>query len=160
RKAADRANQLAAQDPEAKTRRGEILAETADVQQLAKQYKDAAGTYAVILNEKLLPGRDEELSVSQITALHLAGDFAASDAAIQKFRDTFPRSTLTPAVLFRHAENAYFALLQADKIPDTAQRLRDVGRLLDETIKRYQVVVDKYPDFPQVNLARYGVGMA
>jgi TolA-binding protein len=159
RKAADRANQQAATDPEARTRRGEILAETADVQQLAKQYKDAAGTYAVVLNEKLLPGREEELSLGQITALHLAGDHAASDAACVKFRETFPKSTLTPAVSFRHAENAYFALLQADKIPDTAMRLREVGRLLDETAKRYQVVVDKYPDYPQVNLARYGLGM-
>ena len=49
RKAAEQAGQMAAADPDAKARRGDILLELADTQQLAKQYKDAAGTYAQIM---------------------------------------------------------------------------------------------------------------
>jgi TolA-binding protein len=147
-------------DPEAKTRRGEILAETADALQLLRQYKEAAATYNSVISDKLLTNRDEELTLSMATALHLAGDFDGSDKACLHFRETFPRSTLTPAVLFRHAENAWFALLQAEKMTDTAARLKEVARLTDEAIKRYQAVADRYPDFAHVNLARYGLGTA
>jgi cellulose synthase operon protein C len=159
RRAAERSQQLASSDPEAKARRGEALVELADTQQLAKQYKEAANTYQQVLNEKTLPARDEEISQRLITALHLAGDYPASDQAIARFLQAYPKSTLLPAVLFRHAENAYFSLLAAEKIPDANQRAKEVARLSDETAKRYQVVIDKYPEFGYVNLARYGVGM-
>ena len=60
--------------------------------------------------------------------------------------------------------NAYFATLQAEKQSRTSRhalvRQKEVARLTEETIKRYQVVVDKYPDFAHVNFARYGIGMA
>ncbi len=49
RKAADRAGQTA------KAHRGEILLELADTQQLARQYRESAGTYNQILAGKLLP---------------------------------------------------------------------------------------------------------
>ena len=162
RKAADRAGQLAASDPEAKTRRGEILAETADTLLLARQYKEAAATYNAVVADKTLPNREEELTLSMATALHLAGDYDGSDKVCLRFRESFPKSTLTPAVLFRYAENAYFATLQAEKQPDVGAlvRQKEVTRLTGETIKRYQVVVEKYADFAHVNLARYGIGMA
>src|SRR5262249_17806069 len=108
RTAADRAGQLATQYPEAKARRGEILLEMADVQQSVKSYKDAAGVYQQLLNDKLLPERTEEIMQRLATAHHLAGDFAASDQVCSAFRAAHPKSTLLPAVLFRHAENAYF----------------------------------------------------
>src|SRR5262249_22149601 len=144
----------------AKVRRGEILAELADIQQLAKQYKEAAADYLQILNEKLLPQREEELTLSLATAYHLAGDYSKSDDVCVRFRDTFPKSVLLPAVLFRHAENAYFAMLQAEKMPNPQDRARETARWNDEVLKRSQVVVEKYPEFPQVNLARYGLAMA
>ena len=147
RKAADRAAQLAANDPEAKARRGEILAETGDALQLLGQYKEAAATYNAVIGDKILPAREEELTLSMAIALHLAGDYDGSDKACARFRESYPKSTLTPAVLFRRAENAYFALLQAEKMTDTAARLKETARLTDEAIKRYQVVVDKYPDY-------------
>jgi len=159
RRAAERSQQLASSDPEAKVRRGEALLELADTQQLAKQYKEAANTYQQVLTEKGLPARDEELAQRQITALHLAGDYGASDQAVARFLQAYPKSTLLPAVLFRHAENAYFSLLAAEKIADVNQRAKEVARLADETAKRYQVVIDKYPEFGYVNLARYGIGM-
>lgn len=159
RRAAERSQQLVTTDPEAKVRRGEALLELGDTQQLAKQYKEAAGTYTAVINEKTLPLREEEISQRLITALHLAGDYAGSDQAVARFLQAYPKSTLTPAVLFRHAENAYFTLLAAEKIPDAGTRAKEVARLSDETAKRYLTVIGKYPEFTYVNLARYGVGM-
>jgi TolA-binding protein len=158
--AADRANQLAANDPEAKTRRGEILLELADAQQLTKQFPDAAATYNQILNEKLLPQREEEIVQDVAAAFHLAGNYAESDKVCERFRTSYPASPLLPAVLFRYAENAYFSAQAADKLPNPPDRQRETAKWLDETVKRYQVVVDKYPESPNVNLARYGLGMA
>jgi TolA-binding protein len=160
RKAADRANQAAGNDPAAKTRRGEILLEMADTQQLAHQYKDAVATYNQILNDKLLSSREEEVIQHLVTALHLAGDYNEADKLCQRFREAHPKSVLLPAVLFRHAENAYFQALAAEKLPNPAERDREVKRWTDEAIKRYQLVVEKCPEFAHVNLARYGLGMS
>ena len=160
RKAADRANQIASADPAAKTRRGEILLEMADVHELAHQPKEAAAVCNQILNEKLLPQRDEEVMQRLATALHLTGDFNESDKVCLRFREAHPKSVLLPAVLFRHAENAYFSALAAEKLPNPADRTREQNRWNYEAIKRYQVVVEKYPEFTHVNLARYGLGMA
>ncbi|MGH7173975.1 MAG: tetratricopeptide repeat protein, partial [Gemmataceae bacterium] len=160
RKAGDRANQIANSDPAAKPRRGEIFLEMADTQQLAQQYKEAAATYNQILNEKLLPPREEEVLQHLATALHLAGDYKESDKVCLRFRDTHPKSVLLPAVLFRHAENAYFSALAAEKLSNPADRTREKNRWTDEAIKRYQVVIQKYPEFAHVNVARYGLGLA
>jgi TolA-binding protein len=159
RQAADRAGQIGQNDPDAKARRGEILLELADTQQLDKLYKDAAATYSQILNEKALPQRGEEVLEHQITALHLAGDYAPSDQLCQSFQQTYPKSILLPAVAFRFAENACFAALAAEKNPNLPNRAQELARLNDEVIKRYQVVIDKYPEFSYVNLARYGLAM-
>jgi TolA-binding protein len=160
RKAADRAGQMAATDPGAKARRGEILLELADTQQLINQHKEAAATYTQILDGKLLTGRDEEVLQHLAAALHLAGDFAGSDKVCQRFREAYPKSVLTPAILFRHAENAYFAALAAEKLTNPAERTKEVNRQSDEAIKRYQALLDKYPEFAHANLARYGLAMA
>ena len=160
RKAADRAAQLSQSgDAEAKTRRGEILIELADTQQQAGLSKDAAGIYEAVINEKLLPARDEELLQRRISALHLAGDYPNSDATVLKFQQTYPKSTLLPIVAFRNAENAWFQMLAAEKLPDANTRQKEVARWQDETTKRYQHVVEKYPEYPHVSLARYGMGM-
>ena len=160
RTAADRANQLAAADPDAKTRRGEILLELADAQQLTKQFGDAANSYNQILNEKLLPPRDEEIVQDLGAAQHLAGNYAESDKTCERFRTTYPASPLLPGVMFRYAENAYFSALAAEKLPNPPDRQRETAKWLDETIKRYQAVVDKFPESPNVNLARYGLSVA
>jgi TolA-binding protein len=157
RRAADRAQQQTGTDPGAKARRGEMLLELADTQQLAKQFKEAAATYNQIVNEKILPQREEECVQRQATALHLAGDFAGSDQVCQRFQQQYPKSSLLPAVLFRQAENAYFTALEAGKNPSRAQ---EAVRLHEEAAKRYKVVVDKFPEFAYVNLARYGLAMA
>jgi TolA-binding protein len=154
RQAAERAQQMAGMDPEARERQGEILLELADTQQLLKQYREAAGTYNQILNDKILPTRQEETSQRLIAALHLAGDFNESDKACARFQERFPQSPLLPLVLFRHAENSYFRALAAEKGDP-----KELARLRDETIKRYQVIIEKYPETPHINLARYSQGL-
>src|SRR5205823_14008557 len=99
RQAAERAQQILATDPEAKDRRGEILIEMGDTQQLLKLYKEAVATYAQILNEKIVPQREEEILQRQATALHLGGDYNESDKVCQRFVAQFRASTLLPAVL-------------------------------------------------------------
>ncbi len=163
RKAADKANQRATSnppDPGGKQRRGEALVELAEAQQFARQFKDAASTYNQVLNEKLLPGRDEETMQHLAAAWQLAGDYNESDKVCVKFGTAHPKSTLLPAVLFRHAENAYFMALAAEKLPNPADRARDTKKHNDEAIKRYKAVIEKFPELAQVNLARYGLGMA
>jgi TolA-binding protein len=155
RRAADKAQQLSGADPEAKTRRGEILLELADTQQLGKQFKEAAATYAQILGEKILPQREEEVMQRQAAALHLAGDYAASDQVCVQFQKAYPKSSLLAAVLFRQAENAHFLALAAEKNKNLPER----DKLNDEAARRYQAIVDKYPDFPFAGLARYGLAM-
>jgi TolA-binding protein len=161
RKAADRAGQLAQgnpPDPEAKVRRAEILADLADTFQTTKQHKEAADVYKQLLAENLLPARREEFTLSQATALHLAGDYNGSDALCSQFTQQFPGSVFLPAIAFRQAENAYFNMLAVEKLPASPERQANQTKWLDESIKRYSVVVEKYPEFAQVSLARYGLG--
>jgi TolA-binding protein len=157
RRAAEKAGQML--DAEAKARRGEILFETADAQQLAKQFKEAAATYTTILNDKLTPTREEEAAQGVPAALQLAGDYAESDKACQRFRDAYPKSPLLPAVSFRFAENACFSAQAAEKLPNPDDKKRETAKWYDEALKRYQTVVDRYPESPNVNLARYGLAM-
>src|SRR5262249_9179712 len=144
RRAADLAR---ANDPGVRARRGLILIEMADVQQAAKLHKEAAATCAQLLGEKLLPDREEEVMQRQATALHLAGDYADPDKVGTGSRAAPPKSPLLPAVLFRHAENAAFAALAAEKNAGLPNRAQAVAQLRDEAVKRYQAVVDKFPEF-------------
>src|SRR5262249_8160831 len=129
RQAAERARELSAADPEAKERRGEILLELADTQQLLRQHPEAAAAAPPIPNDKLLPQRDEEVVQRLATALHLAGDYNESDKVCARFQQLFPKSTLTPAVLFRQAENSYFRTLAAEKNPALANRAQELPKL-------------------------------
>lgn len=159
RAAADKANQMAGSDPEAKARRAEMLLEVADTQQLAKQYKEAAGTYEQLLNEKTLPARTEELTHRLIAALHLAGDYPRSDQVANQFLQQFPESPLRVPVLFRLAENAYFLALAAEKRQDLPNRQAELTRMFDEAGKRYAAVVEKGGEFERLSLARFGLAM-
>jgi len=158
RQAADRAGQMGT-DPEARERRGEILLEIADTQQQLNQHKEAAGTYNQLLNDKFLPRREEEIAQRLISALHLAGDFNESDKACARFLEKYPQSPLLPAVMFRQAENSYFRILAAEKNPNAAERAKEMARWQDDTIKRYQAVIAKFPEAPQINTARYSLGL-
>jgi TolA-binding protein len=157
RKAADRAS---AADPETKARRGLILLEMIDIQQGAKLYRDAVNVCNQLLNEKLLPDREPEVLQSLATALHLAGDYTESDKVCVRFQGTHGNSPLLPAVLFRYAENAAFAARGIENNPGAPNRAQELKRLQEETVKRYQALVEKFPEFSQINLARYGLALA
>lgn len=157
RKGAERANQLAGSDPQAKARRGEILIDMADAQQLVKQFNEAAATYSTVINEKHHPQRVEESLERQTTALHLAGKFKESDDACVKFQQTYPQSVLLPMVLFRMAENAYLVATTAANKPDLPNREQELPKLFGEAIKRYRPLIEKYPEFEYVQIARNGL---
>ncbi|MDB5300570.1 MAG: hypothetical protein JWO87_2233 [Phycisphaerales bacterium] len=153
RRAADKANALAAADPEARARRGDILMELGDTQQLLKQYKEAAATYQQVVSEDAKSDRAEEAVQRRVTALHLAGQFADSDALADEFQKTYPKSTLLPAVWFRQAENLYLTAVASASGPNPKPReVQD--KLFDGAIARYQRVVEKYPEFEYIDLAR------
>lgn len=153
KKAADRAGQMAGANPpdaRARARRGEMLMDLAEAQIVAKQYKEAAATYATVLNDKLAPEREDEAALNQATAYQLAGDYAESDRACERFRQRHKGSTLLPAVMFRQAENASLRALAS----------AEAARHNDDAIKRYAELIERYPEYAHVNLARQGLGMA
>ncbi len=156
RRAAERANQFAERDPSAKVRRGDILLELADTQQLVKMFREAAQTYQQVLNEKLNPDRAEEAAQRLVTALHLGGQYRESDEAAKKFEQQFPKGTLLPAVLFRVAENAFMAASAAAAEAGRASR-EELTKQFTEAIARYQRLLKQFPDFPQANLAKHGM---
>lgn len=151
RAAADRANQMAAQDPEAKGRRAEILLELADTQLEASRAKEAAATYETIWNEKLLPAKAEETLQRLVAAYHLAGDLQKSEERIAQFKQQFPNSTLMPLALFRGAENAYAKAEELAK-----QKKPEAKAAFADAQKKYAEVVAKYPEFARVNRAKFG----
>jgi TolA-binding protein len=160
RKAADRSQQLAASDPGARARKGEELLEMADAMQRIHQHREAAAVYAQVLTEKLLPGRDDEVSHGLAAAWQLAGDYDQSDKVCDEFIKKRPKSPLLPAVLFRHSENATLRAVAAEKVTDPNQRRQQVAQQNDEALKRYQALLSRYPNFEHANLARLGLALA
>jgi cellulose synthase operon protein C len=161
-----RANQLDPNVyPDAKTRRGEIRLEMADYALLVDEGKRAAAEYQQILAEKLLPDREEEVTVRLAQARHLAKEFAESDATCQEFVRKFPQSPLLAAIAFTYAENAYFKALALEKTPipggqaQAPQRAKDLAVLYDETIKRTEDVLRKFPEYPKILLVRHSLAL-
>jgi cellulose synthase operon protein C len=159
RQAAERAQRISDQDPDAKARRGEILLEMADQMQRIWQNKEAATVYGQLLNEKTLPERDEEIMQRWSSALHLAGAYDDSDKACLAFMQRFGQSTLMPAIQFTYAENSYFRIVALEKNPNAAERAKEMPKLFDETVKRLQAVIAKFPEFAKINVARYSLGL-
>ncbi len=159
RQAAERAQKYSDQDPDAKIRRGEVLMEMADQMQRIWQNKEAAAIYNQLLNDKTLADREEEIMQRWTSALHLSGDYNESDKACLKFQERFPQSTLTPAVLFAYAENSFFRIVAVEKNPNQAERTKELPKLFEETTRRFQKVIEKYPEFAKINVARYSLGL-
>jgi TolA-binding protein len=157
RQAAEKAQQLANNDATARQRRAEILLELADTQQLAGQSREAAGVYEQLLNEKVLTHRAEELTQRLADAWHLAGDYQRSDQICDQFLKTFPQSPLRPAVAFRQAENSYFVAVNLAKNPNAPKAERD--KAFDAAAARFQAIIDKYPEFERLSLARYSLAV-
>jgi len=160
RRASDLAGQLARSDPAAKIRRGDILLELGDAQQLAGRYREAAGTYQRALAEKNNPQRDQEAMQRQAAALHLAGDYANSDVVCGKFEQAYPKSVLLPEVLFCGAENAYLTAVKVARNVNLPNRARELAKRFAPAIARYRRVIERHPGFARVNHARQGMGMS
>jgi TolA-binding protein len=146
-KAAEKAKQAAAVDPDAKARRGEILMELADAQQMARKYKEAAAAYELLITEGYA-GAAEAALQGQAISLHLVGLYKESDDLCQKFLTTYPRSVLAPNVLYHSAQNAFHL---------AAANAAEQARLRGEAIARYKKLVATYPEFEQISLARHGL---
>ncbi len=156
KKAADKAN--ASKDPSAKARRGDILLDLADNLSLNKQSKEAAALYHQVVTENANPDRNEEATQREVTALHLAGQYKESDELAKKFEATYPKSTLLPAVLFRSAENVYLQTVSSANTPKTLTS-EQLNAMYEDAIKRYQRVIEKYPEFPYISMAKQGVAL-
>jgi tetratricopeptide (TPR) repeat protein len=119
--------------------RGVVFLELAALHQQAGQHREAAALFALVLDQKLTPGREEEVRQRRLSALNLAGDHTAVLQSAEHFLRTYPRSALRPEVVFRRAESAYF-----------------LGRL-DEAARGYQEVIDKFPESGNGTAAQYGL---
>src|SRR5262249_46272390 len=64
-----------------------------------------------------------------------------------------------PAVLFAYAENSFFRIAAAEKNPNQAERAKELAKLYEETASRFKKVIEKYPEFPKINVARYSLGL-
>ncbi|OWK36737.1 tetratricopeptide repeat protein [Fimbriiglobus ruber] len=159
RKAAEKANQMAASDPDAKSRRHEILFDLADAVQLAKQYKEAAQIYEQLWNEQTaLPARREEVLQRLTASLGAAGEFDRSNQRCDEYRKAYPQGVLTPAVAFRSAENSFARAVELAKANDK-NRAAELKQKYDEAAGKFKEIVDKYPEFERVSFARFGIGV-
>jgi tetratricopeptide (TPR) repeat protein len=148
----------------ARSRRGEILLELADIHHRASQHKDAAALFSEVMKDDLLPERASEVLQRRLTALNLAGIYGESHKACVDFQQAYPKSVLLPEVLFRRAESAYFLGLSAEpnaNVPGAGQEAarRELARLVDEAVRHYQLVAEKFPESAQASPARFGLAL-
>lgn len=160
RKAADKTKEFADKDPDAKARRYDMLFELGDSLAVAKLPKDAAAVYEGLWNENnQLPAlRREEVLQRLAVALGTAGEYQRSDDRANEFRRTFPQSTLTGAVAFRSAENAYSRALDIAKLNDK-NKADELKQKYDEAVGKFKEVADKFPEFERANHARLGAAV-
>ena len=123
-------------------RRAEAMRESAEVHERLGQFTEAADLYAQMCADRVASGHDEEWLQREVTARTLAGDPAASEKLAALFEQTYPRSVLTPEVILRRGENAS---LLADKAAPA------------EAVRRFRLVLDKYPEFEHAQNARFSL---
>ncbi len=157
---ADRANQRAPQDPAAKLRRQDMLLEAGDAHQRNKQFNEAVGMFQQVLNEQPEAERGETALQRLATALNLAGKYAESDTACEKFAAAYPKSPLLPAVLFRHEENALAVAETAFKNPQLANREAALKTAYGEVAKRAEKLIAAYPEAAEIPYAYHALGLA
>jgi outer membrane protein assembly factor BamD (BamD/ComL family) len=157
-KAASAAQARYETDANAKGRHGEILLELVDVLLQFNRGADAVKACQELKTKGLLKDRGEDLAQREVEAFHLAGDYDKCDDACKQFLQKYPDSAFKPAVLFRFAENGYFRSLAAEQEP-AKQEAAGLKKLREETLKRYQRLIDDYPDHPRASSARFAAGL-
>ena len=120
----------------------DVLREQADLHERLGEFAAAADLYARLPAEGGASRLDEEMLQRQLSARTLAGDAAGSEKLAEAFEKKYPQSVLTPEVQCRRGENA--ALLALTAPPEAAARLDA------EAARRFQLVLDKYPEFGHV----------
>jgi len=128
------------------------------MQQLDRQYKEAAATYA---RASAMGGTQtlEQGLEREAIALQLAGDFAGADKVCDQFLAKFPKSELRAEVSERYAENALLAA-EGDHDPaakDGAASGDAAKKRFAEAVTRLSGVVKEFPETTQANLARMGL---
>ena len=160
RRSADRANQLAPQLPIAKIHRQDILLELAEAYQTNKQFNENIATLQQVLNEAPAVDRAELALQRLATAFHLAGKLKESDDTCTRFAQTYPQSPLLAGVLFRATENALATAEAAYANPQLPNRVATLTPLYTEVITRSTKFLPAYPESPDINLVRHGLGLA
>ncbi|MGL4419755.1 MAG: tetratricopeptide repeat protein, partial [Gemmataceae bacterium] len=153
RKSAERAQQLLSTDPEARGRRAEVQLDQADVLLATKQPGPAAQLIEQIWQENAIGERRRPEVLQRLAQANgEKGDHGRSDHFCDEFQKLFPQNALVAAVVFRRAENAYLRVSPAKNPNERRERLQ-------ESIKRYQEVVDRFPEYERLSYARYGLGL-
>ncbi|MFI5377912.1 MAG: tetratricopeptide repeat protein [Tepidisphaerales bacterium] len=153
-KAAELLKSASAADADAPNRRATVLIELGDTQRMLKQFKEAAATYSKVGNNGASQDLVEHAQHRRAVSLQLAGDFAASDDACRAFVSQYPKSDLMPEVMARYAENAMLA------VSNGAAKPADPANKYGEALRRFQKILDQYPESPQAILAKQGQAMA
>jgi TolA-binding protein len=147
-------------DPDSKGRRSEVLLELGDVQALAKLYADAAVTYQQVIAENNNAEAVELAHYGLVAALQLSGQYKACDEACLRFQQLYPRSTFLPAVVFRYAENPYLMAASAAVNPKNEVPAAEMKQRYTMAISRYQQMIQKYPGYQHLSLAKQGLASA
>jgi len=155
--AAQSAHNSGRSNPRAYDLERDIMIELGDVQQLAGDYKGACETYGRVVQYK--SDRTEEATQRLATAHHLAGDYSRSESTCVSFQKSYPKSTLLPAIWFRSAENALMSAIHANR-SGYRRAQNDIDLMFKNAVNRYQRLLDKFPDFSEAYLARYGLATA
>ena len=78
-----------------KALRGLVLLELADTLRKSNQLKEAVALYGEIAEQKLLPGREDEVMQWHITALTLMGQHRQAKALTTRFEEKYPKNEAT-----------------------------------------------------------------
>jgi cellulose synthase operon protein C len=135
----------------------DIMIELGDVQVLAGLYKDAVTTYSGA--SQYNSDRREEATQRLATAYHLAGDYSRSETTCAGFQKSYPKSTLLPAIWFTSAENALMSAVHYRRTGYSRPKA-EMDQMYKNAVNKYQRLLDKFPDFNEAYLARYGLATA
>src|SRR5439155_18042309 len=137
-----------------------LLLDIADAYASIKQYKEAIPVYDAVMKDGSNAERTEIAHEHWAMALCKDGQCVASDAACGSFLQKYPNSILRPSVMFWQAENSYRQGVELTKKPEgaTPAGQEQIKKFQTQAAAQYQAVVEKYPEFAQASLARYGLG--
>jgi cellulose synthase operon protein C len=121
----------------------DVLLELAGLLRRAGRPADAAPLYRQLAGG----GRAEEARAGLVACLQLAGQPREAEEAFRQLEKEHPRSPLLAEALVHYAECSFAAARAAGDAPANRP-------LYEETARRCERVVSKYPDLPQASLCR------